>query len=242
MNEINTRKEFLDFHRPKIGEEEIQEVIDTLKKGWITTGPKTKLFEEKFGEYIGCPNTLALNSCTAALSLTLRLLGINENHEVITTPMTFAATANGTVTAGLVELPSDMYVIADQGVTTSAGILVDEVERNAIAIMARSEVAPTELYPVYEWFGSTLKVYPTTITSVNFRYIRKPLNPKWTYTIVANKEMYDPSNASFQDFELDSSEFYNIILRMLTYFGINLREPEVVKIAELMKDKDNVKN
>ena len=54
--------------------------------------------------------------------------------------------------------------------------------------------------------------------------------------------MYDPSNASFQDFELDSSEFYNIILRMLTYFGINLREPEVVKIAELMKDKDNVKN
>ena len=158
----------------------------------------------------------------------------------------FAATANGTVTAGLVDLPSDMYVIEDQGVTTSAGILIDEVERNAIAIMARSEVAPTELYPVYEWFGSTLKVYPTTITSVNFRYIRKPLNPKWTYNLQLmdniGKEMYDPNNASFQDFELDSSEFYNIILRMLTYFGINLREPEVVKIAEIMKDKDNVKN
>ena len=66
--------------------------------------------------------------------------------------------------------------------------------------MVRTEVAPTELYPVYESYGETLKIYPTTIDDVNVRYIRKPLDPKWTYVIVSGKEMYNPSNASFQDF------------------------------------------
>ena len=54
--------------------------------------------------------------------------------------------------------------------------------------------------------------------------------------------MYDPSNASFQDFELHESEFSNIVLRMLSYFGINLREGEVMQIAELLKDKMNLKD
>ena len=106
----------------------------------------------------------------------------------------------------------------------------------------RTESEPTVLYPVYESYGTELKIYPNTITDVNVRYIRKPLDPKWTYSIVSNKEMYDPSNGSFQDFELDSSEFTNIVLRMLSYFGINLREAEVVQVAEGLKDKMNLKD
>jgi len=88
------RKKFLPFHQPFIGEEEIAEVIAALKSGWITTGPRTRAFEKKFGEYIGCPHAVGVNSCTAALHLALEATGVGEGDEVITTPITFASTAN----------------------------------------------------------------------------------------------------------------------------------------------------
>ena len=86
------RDKFLPFHRPSIEDDEINEVIDTLKSGWITTGPKTKLFEQRFCEYVGCQHAIAVNSCTAALHLALVAAGIGQGDEVITTPYTFAAT------------------------------------------------------------------------------------------------------------------------------------------------------
>lgn len=88
------RKSFLKFSPPLIGDEEIREVIDTLKSDWITTGPKTKKFEQEFLEFIGSPGALALNSCTAGLHIALAVLGVGAGDEVITTPMTFAATVN----------------------------------------------------------------------------------------------------------------------------------------------------
>ncbi len=88
------RKEFMLFSPPAIGEEEIQEVVDTLRSPWITTGPKTRRFEQEFSAQVGAPGSLALNSCTAALHTALACLGIGEGDEVITTPMTFTATVN----------------------------------------------------------------------------------------------------------------------------------------------------
>lgn len=154
----------------------------------------------------------------------------------------FAETEDLTVTAGVLTLPTNLYFIEDNGLTSDTGIIIDEVERSSVARMLRTEVAPTVLYPVYENYGSTLKIYPSDIEDVNIRYIRKPLDPKWTYSIVSNKEMYDPSNASFQDFELHSSEFSNIVLRMLSFFGINLREEAVVQVAEALKNSMNQKD
>lgn len=155
----------------------------------------------------------------------------------------FATDDDLTVTAGIATLPTNLYKIEDRGVSTDGGVLVEVVDRNDIVTLLRTEVAPTVLYPVFEYRGDdTIKVYPTTITDINVRYIRKPLDPKWTYTIVANKELYDPNNGSFQDFELDYSEFSNIVLRMLSFFGINLREAEVVQVAEGLKDKMNLKD
>lgn len=84
---------FLPFALPVIEEEEIREVLDVLKSGWVTTGPKVKLFEEEFAEYIGCKHALAVNSCTAALHLALEAIGTGEGDEIITSPMTFAATS-----------------------------------------------------------------------------------------------------------------------------------------------------
>ncbi|MBC7363279.1 MAG: DegT/DnrJ/EryC1/StrS aminotransferase family protein [Candidatus Aminicenantes bacterium] len=88
------RKTFLSFSPPLIEEDEIKEVIDTLKSNWITTGPKTKKFEEEFRIYFNCSSSLALNSCTAALHTALVALGIGPGDEVITTPMTFCASVN----------------------------------------------------------------------------------------------------------------------------------------------------
>ncbi len=81
------------FHRPAIGPEEEREVLDTLRSGWITTGPKAKRFEKEFAEYVGAKHALALAHCTGALHLALWGLGVGPGDEVITTPFTFTATA-----------------------------------------------------------------------------------------------------------------------------------------------------
>ena len=87
-------RDFLPFATPLIGEEEIQEVVDTLRSTWITTGPKAKRFEQEFAAYLGAPGALALSSCTAGLHTALVTLGIGPGAEVVTTPMTFAASVN----------------------------------------------------------------------------------------------------------------------------------------------------
>lgn len=88
------RDQFLPFAPPKIGEEEIEEVIDTLRSGWLTTGPKTRVFAEQFANDTAAPSALPVSSCTAALHLSLLTAGIGQGDEVITTPLTFAASVN----------------------------------------------------------------------------------------------------------------------------------------------------
>jgi dTDP-4-amino-4,6-dideoxygalactose transaminase len=87
------RGEFLPFAAPLLGNEEIDEVVHCLRSGWLTTGLKVKQFEREFSEFIGAKHALAVNSCTAALHLALEALGVGPGDEVITTPMTFTATA-----------------------------------------------------------------------------------------------------------------------------------------------------
>ncbi len=90
------RSEFLPFSPPAIGPEEIEEVVDTLRSDWITTGPKTQAFEQRFGAYLDAPGgtCLMLNSCTAGLHVALATLGVGPGDEVIVPTLTFAATAN----------------------------------------------------------------------------------------------------------------------------------------------------
>lgn len=88
------RREFLPFALPSIGQEEEDEVIATLRSGWLTTGPRTKRFEEKLSEYLGTQECLALSSCTAALHLALAVLDLKAGDEVITSPLTFCSAVN----------------------------------------------------------------------------------------------------------------------------------------------------
>src|SRR5207302_8601576 len=84
-----TEPAFIPFSRPSIGEEEINEVVATLRSGWLTTGPRTAQFEHDFQAYVGAEAALAVNSATAGLHLALAALNIGPGDEVITTPLTF---------------------------------------------------------------------------------------------------------------------------------------------------------
>lgn len=109
------RDSFLPFAQPWITDEEINEVAKVLKSGWLTTGPKVLEFEGKIKEYVGAREAVAVNSCTAALHTSLAALGIGSGDEVITSPFTFAATANVIVLQGarpiFVDIDSATYNI-----------------------------------------------------------------------------------------------------------------------------------
>ncbi len=90
---VPIRESFLPFARPDFDDDEIREVTETLRSGWITTGPKTKQFEQEFAKAVGARHAIALSSCTAALHLALEAAGVGRGDEVITTPYTFAASA-----------------------------------------------------------------------------------------------------------------------------------------------------
>jgi dTDP-4-amino-4,6-dideoxygalactose transaminase len=82
----------IPFHKPYITDDEINEVVDSLKSGWLTMGPKTVRFEEEFGNYTGAKHSIAVNSCTAALHLALKAINLKAGDEVIIPSMTFTAT------------------------------------------------------------------------------------------------------------------------------------------------------
>lgn len=93
-------KPYLVFGAPPIEQAEINEVVDSMRTGWLGTGPKVAKFEEMFGQYVGAQYALALNSCTAGLHLALLVADLKPGDEVITTPMTFCATVNTIIHCG----------------------------------------------------------------------------------------------------------------------------------------------
>ena len=102
------RETFLPFARPSIGQEEIDELLDSIQSGWITTGPKTERFATMFAEYVGGRFAVPLSSATAGLHVALLAHGVGPGDEVITTPMTFAATANLIVLVGATPVLADI--------------------------------------------------------------------------------------------------------------------------------------
>jgi dTDP-4-amino-4,6-dideoxygalactose transaminase len=103
-----SKDNFLIFGSPLIGEEEIAEVVATLKSGWLGTGPKVARFEKAFADYKGSDFAIAVNSCTAALHLSIVASGIGAGDEVITTPLTFCATVNAIIHSGATPVLADV--------------------------------------------------------------------------------------------------------------------------------------
>ena len=105
---VRPKHRFLVFGSPNIEQAEIEEVVDSMKSGWLGTGPKVSRFEEEFKAYKGAKYAVALNSCTAALHLSLLTLALKPGDEVITSPMTFCATINAVLHAGAKPVLADI--------------------------------------------------------------------------------------------------------------------------------------
>jgi dTDP-4-amino-4,6-dideoxygalactose transaminase len=109
MPELSSRREtFLSFQPPAITEEEIEAVSETLRSGWLTTGPRTAELEARMRDYLEAKHVLAVSSCTAALHLSLVALGVGPGDEVITTSITWPATANVIVHCGATPVFADV--------------------------------------------------------------------------------------------------------------------------------------
>jgi dTDP-4-amino-4,6-dideoxygalactose transaminase len=120
------RDNFLIFGSPLIGEDEIAEVVDSLRSGWVGTGPKVQRFEESLASYVGVPHCRCVSSCTAALTLALLVLGVGPSDEVIVPAMTFVASANAVEHAG------------------ATPVLVDSVPDTALIDLDAAERAVTD--------------------------------------------------------------------------------------------------
>jgi dTDP-4-amino-4,6-dideoxygalactose transaminase len=122
----------LGFQPPAIGEEEIQAVAETLRSGWLTTGPRAAELERRFAEYLGARHVLAVASGTAALQLSLVALGIGPGDEVITSPVTWPATANVIVHAGATPIFAD---VREDDLNLDAARAEELVNRNTKVVL-----------------------------------------------------------------------------------------------------------
>lgn len=105
---IRKKEDFLVFGSPKIEQDEINEVVSCMKSGWLGTGPRVAQFERNMESYKGAAHAIAVNSCTAALHLSLLALDLEPGDEVITTPLTFCATINAIIHAGAIPVLADV--------------------------------------------------------------------------------------------------------------------------------------
>jgi dTDP-4-amino-4,6-dideoxygalactose transaminase len=143
-----TREKQLGFQPPAIGEEEIEAVAETLRSGWLTTGPKAALLEERMAEYLEAKHVLAVASGTAAMHLALVALGIEAGDEVITTPITWPATANVIVHAGATPVFVDVRE-GDLNIDPEA-VAAAVTERTKAIMPVHLAGQPADLDPIWE--------------------------------------------------------------------------------------------
>lgn len=141
-------EEFLPFSRPSISQEAIDDVVQCLKSGWIATGPRVQEFTEALKDYFQAPFALPLTSATAGLQLSLTAMGVEKGDEVITTPLTFAATLNAIVLSGAKPVLID---IDPTTLNMDMSLLEEAIsERTRIIMPVHFAGLPVDLDPLYE--------------------------------------------------------------------------------------------
>jgi dTDP-4-amino-4,6-dideoxygalactose transaminase len=145
---MSVRTKQLGFQPPAIGEEEIKAVADALRSGWLTTGPRAALLEERMAEYLEAEHVLAVASGTAAMHLALVALGVGPGDEVITTPITWPATANVIVHSGATPVFVD---VREGDLNVDPGLVAAAVTERTKAIMpVHLAGQPCDLDPIWE--------------------------------------------------------------------------------------------
>lgn len=158
--------------------------------------------------------------------------------EVIDLFSAFTATTYNIGTSKF-NFPSDYYFLEKLIYNNSTEI--EKVSHRKILNLVNSNLtAPTTKYPVYTMDESGLLVYPTTITSnVTIQYLRYPKDPNWTYNqTLGGDPLFNPSDPNYQDFELPLDDFANLVIKILEYAGISIREQEVVSAAKAEEVQD----
>ncbi len=165
---------FLPFAKPFIEDEEINEVVDSLRSGWVTMGPKTVKLEESLAQYTGAKNIVAVNSCTAALHLSLLALKIGKGDEVITTPYTFAATVNSIIHVGAKPVFVD---VERETANIDAGKIEEAItERTKAIIPVHYAGQPCDMKEINDIAKrSNLKVIEDAAHAIGAEYGGKPI-------------------------------------------------------------------
>lgn len=154
----------------------------------------------------------------------------------------FSSSATLTYSTDRFILPTDLYWIKDRGIKYNS-IVVDEGQQSRSAFKGSTKTAASTTFPQYHKEGGAIIITPDTIVSnVTCNYIREPQAPKWTYQIVSGTEMFDSGAGDYQDFELHPSEMDNIVVEILSYFGINLRDLDVTKLIQQIKSNEEAQN
>lgn len=142
------------FFRPELNDDEVAEVVDTLRSGWLTTGPKTKRFEDAFAEAVGAEHAVAVNSCTAALHLATVALGLRPGQAVLVPTMTFAATAEVIRYAGAVPILVDcdaerLHLDLEDAERKIEALREGRLPEAVHAALASDVMAPVGILPVH---------------------------------------------------------------------------------------------
>lgn len=131
--------------------------------------------------------------------------------------------------------PSDYYFV-DKLVYNNSVEIEEVSQRKILNLLNSNLTAPTVAYPAYTLDSVGFSVYPgAIITNVSMDYVRYPLDPKWTYVAISGSDsdpQFNPSAGDYQDFELPKSDFTNLVLKILQYSGVSIRESEIVQAAK----------
>jgi dTDP-4-amino-4,6-dideoxygalactose transaminase len=212
-NKLPVRTTFLPFSRPSVGEEEIQEIIDSIHSGWITTGPKVEKFADVLSHYVGAPFLSPVSSATAGLHLALLAHGIKPGDEVITTPLTFAATANVIVLAGATPVFADIDKETLQ-------VRVSEIEkkitpRTRAIIPVHFAGQPVDLDPLIELAKKKkLAIIEDAAHSIGTEYKSKKIGSHGTTTVFSfhpNKNMTTGEGGAVTAFDEEIIKSVNLL-------------------------------
>lgn len=147
--------------------------------------------------------------------------------EIMVSPTTTA------VAAGIAPYPADLLYL-DTSITTTNGVIMHEVTSDEVAILNNSQIKPpTVQYPFYVTYSDGIYVYPSSIASIKLSYVRKPIDPKWNYTIVNEVPVYSASGS--QDFELNEMVHLRICSKILAAVGVNLSMADLTAYAVAME-------
>lgn len=149
----------------------------------------------------------------------------------------FKTNSTTSVNSGQTSLPNDLHVL---GAISANDIELQRVSRNEYYNIIKSPLTkPTVSYPIYLLEGTNVKISPSEISSVDFDYIKKPSFPTWSYTVGSvGQFIYDDNNSV--DFELHSSEQAELVLRILAYAGVIVRDPSIVQTAMAQVQQTNI--